>query len=208
MESPREALAARERRGRGASVHVGPPAPNTLNQRRKTSRERNHNPRLRRERRRLLRQPSFSASRRQCAAGTDSRGRALSPKASARSATWAPASRRRFVPLTGQVRVRAGCFMGRRNKLVKAGESFGDLLKAFARFRDSLKDVNMPNLPLQTRGGKICWRDVACANGWRLQKNRLVGTYRILDPGNVRRAWGGVRAMKKFLEGSSAPCRD
>ena len=71
---------------------------------------------------------------------------------------------------------------------------------ALAKTRDALKDLSMPNIPLRTNGGKVFWNELANVNGWRLQKNMVWGTCRIIDPDNVRRAWGGEEAMTKALK--------
>lgn len=64
---------------------------------------------------------------------------------------------------------------------------------------------SMPNVPTKTMGGPIFWNDVACIGGWKLQQNRVFGNCRILDPNNIRRAWGGETAIQEAfqsLEGS------
>jgi hypothetical protein len=53
----------------------------------------------------------------------------------------------------------------------------------------------MPNWELPTMGGPVSWDDVAEVGGWRVQKNKVFGNCRILDPNNVRRAWGGETAI-------------
>lgn len=58
----------------------------------------------------------------------------------------------------------------------------------------------MPKIPMPTMGGSVFWTDIANVNGWRLQRNRLFGNCRILDPHDVRRAWGGETAMLKGFE--------
>jgi len=59
---------------------------------------------------------------------------------------------------------------------------------------------SMPNIPTSTMGGAIFWTDIAEIEGWRLQQNRVFGNCRILDPSNVRRAWGSESAMLKAFE--------
>ncbi len=49
---------------------------------------------------------------------------------------------------------------------------------------------SLPNIPVKTMGGKVFWNDLAQSNGWRLQQNMITHHCRILDPNNVRRAWG------------------
>ena len=49
----------------------------------------------------------------------------------------------------------------------------------------------MPNIEMPTLGGEVFWTDIASHNGWRVQKNNVFGNCRILDPKDVRKAWGG-----------------
>ena len=51
----------------------------------------------------------------------------------------------------------------------------------------------MPNIEMPTLGGEVFWTDIASYNGWRVQKNNVFGNCRILDPDDVRKAWGGER---------------
>lgn len=53
----------------------------------------------------------------------------------------------------------------------------------------------MPNVETKTMGGPIFWEDLANVQGWRVQQNKVFGNCRILDPENVRRAWGGKTAI-------------
>ncbi|MFW6171284.1 MAG: esterase/lipase family protein [Planctomycetota bacterium] len=46
------------------------------------------------------------------------------------------------------------------------------------------------NIPFWTLGGKQYWTDELIHGSWRIQRNVLSDHYRLLDPGNVRRAWG------------------
>lgn len=46
------------------------------------------------------------------------------------------------------------------------------------------------NVPTQTLGGKQFWGDVYLYGGWRIQENVFTGHHRLLDPRDVRRAWG------------------
>jgi hypothetical protein len=59
---------------------------------------------------------------------------------------------------------------------------------------------SMPNIPTTTIGGKTFWSDIVDVQGWKLQRNRVFGNCRILDPSNVRRAWGSESAMLKAFE--------
>ncbi|NGQ95596.1 hypothetical protein G3578_10560 [Brevibacillus sp. SYP-B805] len=47
-----------------------------------------------------------------------------------------------------------------------------------------------PNLPIKTAGGKVFWDTLDRRNGWKLQQNMFTGHFRILDPDDVRQAWG------------------
>lgn len=51
-------------------------------------------------------------------------------------------------------------------------------------------DQPPPNIPLPTLGGRQFWGDVVHFRGWRIQQNVFTGHYRLLDPRDVRRAWG------------------
>lgn len=57
----------------------------------------------------------------------------------------------------------------------------------------------LPNINFQTMGGKVFWNDLAEENGWRVQKNSITGHCRILDNNDVRRAWGGEKAIMNFF---------
>jgi hypothetical protein len=46
------------------------------------------------------------------------------------------------------------------------------------------------NLPLPTLGGDQFWSDEFVYQGWRIQQNVLTQHYRLLDPLDIRRAWG------------------
>ena len=48
----------------------------------------------------------------------------------------------------------------------------------------------LPNIPFPTLGGKVFWNTLAEKNGWKVQKNMITGHCRVLDPSNVRMAWG------------------
>ncbi len=46
------------------------------------------------------------------------------------------------------------------------------------------------NVPGRTLGGKQFWSDELVHGQWRIQRNVMSGHYRLLDPQNVRQAWG------------------
>jgi hypothetical protein len=58
----------------------------------------------------------------------------------------------------------------------------------------------MPNVMTPTMGGRVFWNEIASVSGWRLQKNSLFGNCRILDPNNIRCAWGGEAAMLQAFQ--------
>jgi hypothetical protein len=47
-----------------------------------------------------------------------------------------------------------------------------------------------PNMPWKTMGGKVFWNTLSERYGWRLQQNVFTEHYRILDPEDIRQAWG------------------
>ncbi len=46
------------------------------------------------------------------------------------------------------------------------------------------------NMPLKTLGGKVWWTNNHQKGGWKLQQHILTQHYRILDPEDIRQAWG------------------
>ena len=80
------------------------------------------------------------------------------------------------------------------------GSLFGSLLmtgKAIGKICDFCGE--MPNIDFPTLGGHVFWRTLAVNDGWKLQKNKLTGHCRVLDPGDVRRAWGSEYALYQLL---------
>lgn len=57
----------------------------------------------------------------------------------------------------------------------------------------------MPNIDFPTMWGHVFWENLSEYNGWRLQKNVFTGHCRILDPSDIRRAWGSESAMFRAL---------
>lgn len=91
--------------------------------------------------------------------------------------------------------------MSEESKLANALQGAANLVEAFTQFvnNDAIKNLAMPNIPFPTMGGHVFWSDLAKVKGWRLQKNMFTGHCRILDPDDVRRAWGGESALLKML---------
>jgi len=48
----------------------------------------------------------------------------------------------------------------------------------------------LPNLSAPTFGGLQLWADVAWSDDWRVQRHVWSGHHRLLDPDDIRRAWG------------------
>ena len=59
---------------------------------------------------------------------------------------------------------------------------------------------SMPNIETSTAGGKVFWDTLASYEGWKLQRNKLTHHCRILDPNDIRKAWGSESAMMEALE--------
>lgn len=84
---------------------------------------------------------------------------------------------------------------------IKKEELFKIAIELIAKNPELLANLgDMPNINFSTKGGKVFWNDLASYNGWRIQQNTLFKNCRILDPNNVRRAWGGMAAMEKIFE--------
>lgn len=58
----------------------------------------------------------------------------------------------------------------------------------------------LPNLRMPTLGGVQFWTDLEWRRGWRVQHNAVTGHYRLLDPANVRYAWGNRAACQQELD--------
>jgi len=64
----------------------------------------------------------------------------------------------------------------------------------------SQPEAGLFNLQLPTAGGKQFWTDHRWQDGWRIQQNAVTGHWRLLDPGNVRHAWGSRAACEQALD--------
>ncbi len=56
------------------------------------------------------------------------------------------------------------------------------------------------NVPAPTWGGKQLWTDELLFRDWRIQRNVLTATYRLLDGSDVRRAWGTFAECRNKLD--------
>lgn len=77
-------------------------------------------------------------------------------------------------------------------RVVRAEELPGDT---------NLKQTSLQvNVPMKTLGGRQLWGDVHFLHGWTIQRNVFTGHFRLLDPRDVRYAWGSFDACKDKLE--------
>ena len=75
---------------------------------------------------------------------------------------------------------------------------FKNLVKS-GKIADLCRTRCTMNLPMPTAGGAVFW-DSWRVNGWKLQENTVFGNWRILDPEDVRQAWGTIEAhLDAFL---------
>ena len=56
------------------------------------------------------------------------------------------------------------------------------------------------NLPLKTTGGAQIWTDHRWRDGYRVQRNALTGHWRVIDPRNIRQAWGNKQQCLQWLD--------
>ena len=56
------------------------------------------------------------------------------------------------------------------------------------------------NLPTKTMGGMQVWTDYVHFHDYRIQQNVMTGHCRLLDPKNVRLAWGNMKGCQAELE--------
>lgn len=57
------------------------------------------------------------------------------------------------------------------------------------------------NLPFPTLGGRQIWADQFLRGGWRIQRNVFTEHCRLLDPNNIRRAWGSYEHCRTRFDG-------
>ncbi len=57
----------------------------------------------------------------------------------------------------------------------------------------------MPNIEFPTMGDHVFWDTLATENGYKLQKNKVTGHCRILDPEDTRIAWGSETELEKKM---------
>lgn len=79
-----------------------------------------------------------------------------------------------------------------------------DYLRRLLSGEEASGEVLVPQ-DLPTVEGKVMdvgfwWDTLAETNGWKLQRNKVTGHGRIIDPRKVRKAWGAVEEMAKAFE--------
>lgn len=65
---------------------------------------------------------------------------------------------------------------------------------------DAPRKLSQVNIPMKTLGGRQLWGDVHFLQGWTIQKNVITGHYRLLDPRDVRYAWGSFDTCRSKLD--------
>jgi pimeloyl-ACP methyl ester carboxylesterase len=60
--------------------------------------------------------------------------------------------------------------------------------------------LSQVNVPMKTLGGRQLWGDVHFFQGWTIQRNVFTGHFRLLDPRDVRHAWGSFEVCKDKLD--------
>lgn len=92
------------------------------------------------------------------------------------------------------------------NKIEK--EIIEQAVKSFDKLPDAVRVINevlneeifLPNTPFPVAVNMPYWDTISECNGWRLQQNEFTRHCRLVDPDNVRRAWGTKNAMIKALK--------
>lgn len=79
---------------------------------------------------------------------------------------------------------------------IKALCEFPELIETVIQV---LKDQGFPNIPFKCDREFKIWLTLAEWNGWCLQQNGFTKHCRILDPEDMRRAWGTKTAMNNAL---------
>jgi hypothetical protein len=65
---------------------------------------------------------------------------------------------------------------------------------------DDLCRYSNINIAISTAGGKVWWNTLAQYNGWKLQQNKLTNHVRILNPEDIRKAWGSDSTIFDAIE--------
>jgi len=59
---------------------------------------------------------------------------------------------------------------------------------------------SLPTLEMKVTDAELWWDVLETHGGWKLERNKLTGHARIIDPQKVRKAWGTVEEMKKSFD--------
>ena len=59
---------------------------------------------------------------------------------------------------------------------------------------------SLPTFECRVKDSVFWWETLAEVVGWKLQRNRITGHARIIDPQRVRRAWGRVEDLTRSFE--------
>ncbi|MGZ0164632.1 MAG: esterase/lipase family protein [Planctomycetales bacterium] len=101
---------------------------------------------------------------------------------------------------------------GRARSLLRRSRYLGLVLTILASWQCSLfadetpaqsdlkQKLSQVNVPMKTLGGRQLWGDVHFFQGWTIQQNVLTGHFRLLDPRDVRHAWGSFDVCKEKLD--------
>jgi pimeloyl-ACP methyl ester carboxylesterase len=74
------------------------------------------------------------------------------------------------------------------------------LLAAFVGRQSCAQSAATLNVEWKTLGGQQLWSDKLVCGKWRIQQNGLTNHYRLLDPSDVRRAWGTEEQCRTAFE--------
>ncbi len=97
-------------------------------------------------------------------------------------------------------------------RLLRRGRYFGLVLTILVTGRcvidaeelpapsDLKQKLSQVSAPMKTLGGRQLWGDVHFFQGWTIQQNVITGHYRLLDPRDVRHAWGSFDSCRKKLD--------
>ena len=101
---------------------------------------------------------------------------------------------------------------GRARSLLRRSRNLGLVLAILASWQCSVladetpaqpdlkQKLSQVNVPMKTLGGRQLWGDVHFFQGWTIQQNILTGHFRLLDPRDVRHAWGSFDVCKEKLD--------